>query len=58
MRHIGACFVEFADLALRKNFLAEVALVNRTLKDDFIDALQFGEREFLRQQFVANCRPL
>ena len=57
MRHVRARFVEFDDLALRQNLFAEIALVHRALQDDLVNALQFRECEFLRQQFVSDCRP-
>jgi hypothetical protein len=50
--------VELAQLALRQNLFAEVPLVNLSLKNDFVHALELGEGESPWEQFVANGRPL
>ena len=39
MRAVVARFVQLADLALREEAFAEIALVHRLLQDDFINAL-------------------
>src|ERR1051325_4976392 len=61
MRDCLLIFVERLEQLHAEDFLAEVPLIERLLEHGFIQALQFSERELLRQQleaqrFIPNLR--